>query len=65
MSNFDQVVTQWMSPENVSFGRARRACQSQVRGVSTAPSTASVQSSVRTVGVTSADSTGQLSPVSY
>ena len=54
-----------MSRVMVSVGSARRSFHDQVFAVSTDPLTPRAQSSVRTAGVSSADSTGQLSPTSY
>src|SRR5688500_3724980 len=65
VSNFDHVVTQWMSPVNVDPGSAWISSQVQVVGVSTSPSTVMVQVAVSTRGVASAVSTGQPLPVSY
>src|SRR6478609_10068905 len=64
-SNFDQVVTQWMSPKYDDPGSAWISRQVQVRGVSTRPSTVIVHFSGSRWGVTSAVSVGQPGPVSY
>ena len=65
VSNFDHVVTQWMSPVNVDRGSAWISSQVQVVGVSTSPSTVIVQVAVSRRGVASAVRTGQPAPVSY
>src|SRR4051794_14239879 len=65
MSNFDHVVTQWMSPWKVDGSSAWISSHVQVFSRSTSPSTRNVHVSVASLGVTSAVSTGQLLPVSY
>ena len=65
VSNFDQVVTQWMSPVYVDRGSAWISSQVQVVGGSTSPSTVIVQAAVSRRGVASAVRTGQPAPVSY
>ena len=64
-SNFDHVVTQWMSPVYADRGSAWIWSQVHVVGRSTRPSTVIVHVAVSTRGVTSAVSTGQPAPVSY
>ena len=51
MSNFDQVVTQWIAPSYRAAGRAWICSHVQVTGLSTSPSTVKVQSSVLIDGV--------------
>src|SRR5918993_662850 len=65
VSNFDQVVTQWMSPRYSEPGRACASSQLQVVGRSTRPSTVMLHVSGVTRGVGSAVSTGQSVPTSY
>ena len=65
VSNFDQVVTQWMSPRYSDGGRACASSQVQVVGVSTFPSTVMLHVSGAIRGVGSAVSTGQSAPTSY
>src|SRR5687768_9398093 len=43
VSNFDQVVTQWMSPRYSDNGRRRASSHVQVVGCSTRPSTVMLQ----------------------
>src|SRR4051794_16858849 len=64
-SNFDHVVTQWMSPTYVDSGSSWASSQVNVVGRSTSPSTVSDQRSSSILGVASAVRTGQLRPVSY
>ena len=64
-SNFDQVVTQWMSPVYVDLGSCWTCCHVQVVGRSTNPSTRMVHESRWTFGVASAVRTGQPPPTSY
>src|SRR3954452_15015611 len=65
VSNFDQVVTQWMSPRYSERGSACASSQVQVVGAATRPSTVMLQDSVVMRGVGSAVSTGQSLPTSY
>src|SRR4051794_41796304 len=65
VSNFDQVVTQWMSPRYSAPGSACASSQLQVVGSATSPSTVMVQVSGLIRGVGSAVSTGQSPPTSY
>ena len=65
MSNFDHVVTQWMSPKYVDPGSAWSSCQVHVCGDSTRPSTVSCHDSAGSFGVASAVRTGHDEPVSY
>src|SRR4051794_25503724 len=65
VSNFDQVVTQWMSPRYSERGSACASSQVQVVGAATRPSTVMLQVSGVMRGVGSAVSTGQSSPTSY
>jgi hypothetical protein len=65
VSNFDQVVTQWMSPRYSERGSACASSQVQVVGVSTWPSTVMLQFSGAIRGVGSAVRTGQSAPTSY
>src|SRR4051812_9657035 len=65
VSNFDQVVTQWMSPRYSDGGSACASSQVQVVGFSTRPSTVMLQVSGAIRGVGSAVRTGQSLPTSY
>ena len=65
VSNFDQVVTQWMSPRYSDSGSSCRSAQLHVCGSATNPSTDMVQRSASSRGVTSALSTGKSLPTSY
>src|SRR4051812_8211570 len=65
VSNFDQVVTQWMSPRYSAPGSACASSQLQVVGFSTSPSTLMLHVSGVIRGVGSAVSTGQSPPTSY
>src|SRR3954453_21544854 len=65
VSNFDQVVTQWMSPRYSEPGSACASSQVQVVGFATLPSTLMLQVSGAIRGVGSAVSTGQSAPTSY
>src|SRR4051795_3601056 len=65
VSNFDQVVTQWMSPRYSERGSACASSQVQVVGAATRPSTVMLQVSGVMRGVGSAVSTGQSLPTSY
>src|SRR3954471_24986086 len=65
VSNFDQVVTQWMSPRYSERGSACASSQVQLVGFATLPSTLMLQVSGAIRGVGSAVSTGQSDPTSY
>src|SRR3954464_15999828 len=65
VSNFDQVVTQWMGPRDSEGGRAGASSQDQVDGCATSPSTLMLHVSGAIRGVGSAVSTGQSRPTSY
>ncbi len=60
MSNFDQRVTQWMSPSQSVCSPPVNCSQSSTNGFSTAPSTDSSHWSVAIRGVSSMLSTGHL-----
>src|SRR4051794_26814849 len=65
VSNFDQVVTQWMAPRYSDGGSRCASSQVQVVGDSTRPSTVMLHVSGAIRGVGSAVSTGQSAPTSY
>src|SRR3954471_8778723 len=65
VSNFDQVVTQWIAPRYSDCGRACASSQVQELGLATLPSTLMLQVSGTIRGVGSAVSTGQSLPTSY
>ena len=65
VSNFDQVVTQWMSPRYSEGGSRCTSSHVQVVGSSTRPSTVMLHVSGAIRGVGSAVSTGQSLPTSY
>src|SRR3954452_3852771 len=65
MSNFDQVVTQWIAPSYASWGSACISSQDHVVGWSTSPSTVKVHVIVSGRGVDSAVGGGHELPVSY
>src|SRR5262245_3065345 len=65
MSNFDQVVTQWMPPWYVDGGSAWISSHVHVVGISTSPSTLNVHELTSSRGAASAVSTGHDVPVSY
>ena len=65
VSNFDQVVTQWMSPRYSDRGSRCASSQVQVVGDPTRPSTVMLHVSGAIRGVGSAVSTGQSAPTSY
>src|SRR3954468_10566012 len=65
VSNFDQVVTQWMAPRYSEGGRACAASQDQADGGPTSPSPLMLHVSGAIRGVGSAVSTGQSRPTSY
>src|SRR5829696_6016781 len=65
VSNFVQVVTQWMSPRYSDGGSWCASAQVQVVGFSTRPSTVMLQVSGAMRGVGSAVRTGQSLPTSY
>lgn len=65
VSNFDQVVTQWMAPRYSEPGSAWASSQVHVEGLATLPSTEMLHVSGAMRGVGSAVSTGQSAPTSY
>jgi hypothetical protein len=65
VSNFDQLVTQWMSTVISSCGSAENCCHVQRCSVSTWPWMAKFHRSRSDRGVGPADKTGKPSPVSY
>src|SRR5215218_10708914 len=65
VSNFDHVVTQWISPRYSDGGSACAWSQVHVVGLATRPSTLMLQVSGAMRGVGSAVSTGQSAPTSY
>src|SRR3954453_1162022 len=65
VSNFEQGVTQWMSPGNSGRGTACAWPHVQVVGLATLPSTVILPVSGAIRGVGSAVSTGQSLPTSY
>src|SRR6185312_13094859 len=65
VSNFDQVVTQWMAPRYSEPGNRCASSQVQLIGLATLPSTLMLHVSGEMRGVGSAVSTGQSAPTSY
>src|SRR3954447_10982108 len=65
VSNFDQVVTQWIAPRYSDSGSRCASSQVQVVGLATLPSTLMLQVAGSMRGVGSAVSTGQSLPTSY
>ena len=64
VSNFDQVVTQWMSTVTSARGSDRNSSHVHRRGRATSPRTSNVHSASGVRGVGPAESTGK-SCVSY
>src|SRR3954463_7834528 len=65
VSNFDQVVTQWMGPRYSDGGSLCASSHVHEAGLATLPSTLMLQVSGAIRGVGSAVSTGQSLPTSY
>src|SRR3954464_3043238 len=65
VSNFDQVVTQWMGPRYSDAGSRCASSHVHETGFATLPSTLMLQVSGAIRGVGSAVSTGQSLPTSY
>src|SRR5881227_2290656 len=65
VSNFDQVVTQWMAPRYSDPGSACASSHVHDEGFATLPSTLMLHVSGTMRGVGSAVSTGQSLPTSY
>src|SRR5205085_1857688 len=59
VSNFDHLVTQWMSRVTTSLGSARNSSQVHERASPTAPATVKLHSSSGVCGVGPAESTGK------